>query len=106
MACEVVWTAHARCDVDEAVRYIAEKLGSPRAAAAHLDAFEDAVERIAEFPELYQISSQPSCAARGLRVCFAKRYAILYSYDGAGVATIHRVISTLRDYGALLGHSE
>lgn len=106
MGCEVVWTAHAARDVDEIVAYIAQALASPQAAADQLDAFDEALQRIEAFPELYKISSLPSCAARGIRVCLAKRYAMLCSYDGKSKrATIHRVVSTLRDYGALVARS-
>lgn len=104
MAYEVVWTARARADVDSAVKYIAAVLDSPTAAAEHLDAFLDAVEQLADSPELYAVSQQPSLAARGLRCCFVKRYVMLYSFDGSRVV-IHRVFSMLQDYAKLIERS-
>ena len=104
MDCEVVWTQHAERDVDSIIAYIATVLASPIAAREHLDALEEAVDRIASAPLLYAVSQQPSLAARGLRACFVKRYVMLYSYDGDHLATIHRVFSTLRDYAAIIEH--
>ena len=101
MAYEVVWTSHARADVDSAISYIATILDSPTAAAQHLDAFLEAVERLADAPELYAISPQSSLVARGLRCCHVKRYVMLYSFDGNRVV-IHRVFSMLQDYAKLI----
>ena len=64
----------------------------------------EAVDRIASAPLPYAVSQQPSLAARGLRVCFVKRYVMLYSYDVDRPVTIHRVFSTLRDYAAIIEH--
>lgn len=102
MDCEVVWTQHAERDVDGIIAYIATALASPIAAREHLDALEEAVDCIASAPLPYEVSQQPSLAARGLRVCFVKRYVMLYSYDGDRLVTIHRVFSTLRDYAAII----
>lgn len=102
MDCEVVWTQHAERDVDGIIAYIATVLASPIAAREHLDALEEAVDRIASAPLPYAVSRQLSLAARGIRVCFVKRYVMLYSYDGDRLVTIHRVFSTLRDYAAII----
>lgn len=102
MDCEVIWTQHAERDVDGTIAYIVAVLASPIAAREHLNAFEEAVDRIASAPLLYAVSQQPSLAARGLRACFVKRYVMLYSYDGDRLVTIHRVFSTLRDYAAVI----
>lgn len=102
MACDVLWTERAQQDVDDIVGYIAVKLASPQAAREHLIAFEDAVDRISNNPELYAISRQPSCAARGLRACFVRRYVLLYSYNGEDTVLVYRVFSTLQDYGSII----
>ena len=52
MACDVLWTERAQQDVDDIIGYIAVKLASPHAAREHLVAFEDAVDRISNNPEL------------------------------------------------------
>lgn len=105
MACDVLWTERAQQDVDDIIGYIAVKLVSPRAAREHLIAFEDAVDRISNNPELYAISRQPSCAARGLRACFVRRYALLYSYNDKDTVLVYRVFSTLQDYGSIIERS-
>lgn len=102
MDCEVIWTQHAERDVDGIIASIVAVLASPIAAREHLNAFEEAVDRIASAPLLYAVSQQPSLAARGFRACFVKRYVMLYSYDGDRLVTIHRVFSTLRDYAAII----
>lgn len=102
MACDVLWTERAKQDVDDIIGYIAVRLASPQAARDHMAAFEDAVDRISRNPELYAISPQPSCAARGLRACFVKRCVMLYTYHGEGAVLVYRVFSTLRDYASLI----
>ena len=102
MACDVLWTERARQDVDDIIGYIAVKLASPHAAREHLVAFEDAVDRISNNPELYAISRQPSCAVRGLRACFVRRCVLLYSYNDKDTVFVYRVFSTLQDYGSIV----
>lgn len=102
MACEVLWTDLARQDVDGIARYVSVNLASPRAARDCLAALEDAVERISRNPRLYAISRQPSCAARGLRAYFVKRYVMLYFYNDENPVLVHRVFSTLRDYASII----
>ena len=102
MACDVLWTERAQRDVDDIIGYIAVKLASPHAAHEHLIAFEDAVDRISNNPELYAISRQPSCAARGLRACFVRRYVLLYSYNDKDTVLVYRVFSTLQGYGSIV----
>lgn len=102
MACDVLWTERAQQDIDDIIGYIAVKLASPHAAREHLIAFEDAADRISNNPELYAISRQPSCAARGLRACFVRRYVLLYSYNGEDTVLVYRVFSTLQGYGSII----
>lgn len=101
MAYEVIWTASARNDVDEAISYIAVKLGSPRAACEHLEAFVAAAEQLSVMPEMCALSSQPSLARRGLRSKKVKSYVLLYDFNGERV-TVHRVFNGLRDYARLI----
>lgn len=102
MACSVLWTEQAQSDVDTIIRHTALVLASPQAAREHLAAFEQAAERMGHNPELYALSSQPSCAARHLRACFVKRYVLLYSSDGQTTVIVHRVFSTLQDYASII----
>ena len=102
MACDVLWTEHARQDVERAIRYIAIKLASPKAASELLDAIDGALEEISAFPEACRISSRPELSSRGLRVKRVKRYLVLYSYDGDTVI-ISRVFHSLQDYARLVG---
>ena len=110
MACNVVWTQRAGEDLREIIGYIAKTLASPQAAAQHLDAFEEAVERVSRMPELYAVSAQPSLSARNLRPCFVGNYVMLYNYDvtqnvdcePGGTVTIYRIFSTLQDYAKLI----
>lgn len=101
MACEVRWTASARSDVEGMVRHIAVVLGSPKAAAEHLDAFLAAADRISNFPEMHATGSQPALACRNLRPYLVKNYVVLYSYDG-DAAAVHRVFHARRDYARLI----
>ena len=105
MACDVLWTKHARKDVEHAVRYIAERLASPKAASDLLDAVDKAIEEISAFPEACHISSRPELFSRGLRVKRVKRYVMLYSYDG-DVVVVSRVFHSLQDYARLVRCAE
>lgn len=102
MACDVVWTDSARNDAERAVRYIAVNLGSPQAAGELLAALGEAVTEISLFHEAYAIREHPELKARGIRVKTAKRYLVLYSYDGQ-TATISRIFHSLQDYARTIG---
>lgn len=97
MGCEVRWTESARKDVDDAIRYIAVDLASPRAASSLLDAFEVAVDQIGAFPEGCPVGRHRALSTRGLRKKSVRRYVMLYSYDGETVV-ISRVFHSLQDY--------
>ena len=101
MGCEVYWSAAARTDVEQITRYIADTLGSPKAAGEHLDAFARTADDIALFPEACAVSAHPSLASRALRAKFVKRYVMLYSYDGDS-AIVSRVFHSLQDYARIL----
>lgn len=97
MACDVSWTAHARSDVDRIVGYVARDLASPQTALEHWETFWAAAEELSGTPELHAVSTQPSLAARNLRVRFVKNYVMLYRYDGQSVL-VFRVFHTRQDY--------
>ena len=105
MGCEVKWTASAKADVEGIMRHIAVVLGSPQAATEHLDAFVEAADRIAEFPDLGAVGSHPALVCRGLRPYFVKGYVLLYSHDG-GTAVVHRVFHMRQDYARLIENPE
>lgn len=105
MACKVSWTDAAERDVDSITRYIVQGLSAPAAASKLLDELEKAVERIASFPELYEVSPLTPLAKRELRACFVKRYVILYSCHPENGVTTARVFSTLQDYASIIARS-
>ena len=68
-------------DVDEAVSYFANTLGSPRAAADLLDGLDAEVARIREYPELRPYSQDPRLASRGYRKSVIGNFVLLYRVD-------------------------
>ena len=101
MGCEVRWTAAAKSDVESTLHHIAIVLASPKAASEHLDAFIDAANLLADYPELHAMGSHQSLASRGLRPYLIKNYVMPYSYDGHMVI-VHRVFHSRQDYARLV----
>ena len=67
-------------DVDEAVSYFANTLGSPRAAGL-LDGLDAEVARIREYLELRPYSQDPRLASRGYRKSVIGSFVLLYRVD-------------------------
>lgn len=61
-----------------AASYIAVKFGEPRAALALLEEFDEFVERVSDFPDIYPLCADETLADRGIRKALIKNYVALY----------------------------
>ena len=89
----VRWTYHARADLLEALRYLAEQ--SPQAAASFLDDIERAAASLAEFPERGAILRELEML--NVRQLVVGRYRLVYRVESGGVG-IARLIHGARDF--------
>lgn len=80
---KVVYLPTARRQLEEAVVYIAEELCSPDAAAALLDAVDEAVRSLMEMPYRHAIYPTLYTMKREVRFIPVKNYNVHYVVDEA-----------------------
>ena len=78
---KVVYLPTARRQLEEAVLYIAEELCAPDAAAALLDAVDEAAKSLTEMPYRYAIYPTLYAVKREVRFIPVKSYNIHYVVD-------------------------
>jgi plasmid stabilization system protein ParE len=61
-----------------AASYIAVRVGEPRAALELLDEFDDFVDRVSDFPDIYPLCADETLAFRDIRKALIKNYLALY----------------------------
>lgn len=72
-------------EYEEAMAYLAQQSAFPRVLRSLADAFDAAVDALAENPYAYPIDTGMSkVAGREIRKIAAQRYLLRYSVDGAG----------------------
>lgn len=82
MAYKILISEATHADVDRAIGYIAETLGSPGAAAALLDEYEYCLKLIRDNPYIFGLDLFVSEALnRQIRRCSVKRYSFYYLID-------------------------
>ena len=62
----------------EAANYIAVKFGEPRAALELLEKFDEFVDRVSDFPDIYPLCVDETLAGCGIRKALIKNYVALY----------------------------
>lgn len=78
MAFSVQVADEAYAGLENAVAYIVDVLCEPSAAAILLDAFDDLVDMVAAFPELYPLCVEERLASQGIRKALIEGYIALY----------------------------
>ena len=78
MSYSVRITAAAERDIINASDYIDFTLKNPKAADDLLDAVEDKVEELSDFPEKYKLVEDTVLASWGIRCVTVKNYLVFY----------------------------
>ena len=96
---KLVYLPAAERDLDESVKYIFKD--SPASAAAWLQSIDEALSRLASFPESGVVPRNARLAARGYRVVVIGQYLAFYVLK-PGDVEIRRVLRGRRRYAFLL----
>lgn len=92
---EIVWRPRASADLDGILVYIGMELDSPNAAETTANAIFDAIERVAELPEIGHVFFDEDLNHAYRRI-LVKSYWVYYSYDN-DTLVVWRIYHTLRD---------
>ena len=92
---DVVIRPRAQLDLESIYTYIAVALGSPQSAEGILEALYQAMERIAELPDLGTLLESERLS-RPYRRVLVKNYWVYYS-TGEQCVTIWRILHTRQD---------
>lgn len=92
---EILWRPRASADLEGILVYVGMELDSPKAAEATAAAIFEAVERVAEFPEVGRVFFDDDLE-RAYRRILVKNYWVYYSYDAESLV-VWRIYHTLRD---------
>ena len=76
---KITYLPLAESDLLEALDYIAHTLEAPKAASDPLSAFEDAVQRIAEFPYAFELYRTDRPMMDEIRKVPVKNYVLYYA---------------------------
>ena len=76
---KITYLPLAESDLLEALDYIAHTLEAPKAASDLLSAFEDAVQRIAEFPYAFELYRTDRPMKDEIRKAPVKNYVLYYA---------------------------
>ncbi len=88
----------ARCDIANAVNYIAEELFAPKAALDLLDALDKSISHLINFPYSCRVYQPVKPLEQEYRIMSVKNYAIFYTVDEQNkLVEITRVIYAKRD---------
>lgn len=97
MACRVITLNSVRSGLERIVRYVSEDLASPQAAQRLLDAYEQGLVTIAQFPLSHALCADPDLAKRGYRSFSVGRYIVLYRHADDAVVVSH-IFHQSQDY--------
>lgn len=101
MAYRVVILDEAQKEFRCIVAYLADVLGSPRAAARFMDEFDHQLGLVRDNPEIHSPSRMPELAARGYRPMLVNTYIALYKVGGDAIVVAH-VFHQSQDYARLV----
>lgn len=94
-------TRKAEQDIDEAADYIEFELFDPQAADALLEAVDEAVAALSEFPERYRLADDSVLKSWGIRFFAIKNYLVFYMIDNKTVYVV-RFLHQRRDWITIL----
>lgn len=90
-------------DLREAAAYMRDALGSSKAAADFIAAFEDQVKALETFPEGRPLVRDYELAKRGYRWCPAGNFMMFYTVSRENLrVVVERVLYGARDWKSLL----
>lgn len=99
MSYRVIRTAKADEQLRDIVLYWAERTGSADQALMLLDRLEEAIMRLADFPESGPPARYAALRARSYRVLIAEKLLVFYKVDNAQkTVMIYAIVDGRRDY--------
>ncbi len=101
MASRVLVSGEAMADLEAIVSYLSRTLAEPVAAAGVLDAFDEFVQNVSTFPEMYSPVREPRLRRLGYRKAALKKYIALYRVQDETVLVAH-VFHQSQDYAKLV----
>ncbi len=101
MAYKVIASEQAASDLDSIVGYLVSTLGQPSSARDLLDAYDEVVENLSAYPEMYPRVIDPRLERMGYRKALLKKYVVLYRVQGDSVL-LARVFHQSQDYAKLV----
>jgi plasmid stabilization system protein ParE len=93
----------ANLDIECAITYIAETLAAPQAALDLLDALEESLSRLEDFPYSCRVYQPVKRLEHEYRILTVKNYAVFYTVnEQEKLVEIYRVLHARRDFAKLL----
>ena len=93
----------ANRDITDIVNYIAETLAAPQAALELLEALDESITGLKDFPYACRVYQTVKQLEREYRILTVNNYAVFYTVNESDkVVEIYRVIYAKRDLGRLL----
>ena len=90
-------------DLDEIFAYISSEIQDPNAAMSLLEAIENAILKLLEFPYKYQVARDAMLANKGYRMLPVENFAVFYLVDDERQSvSIRRVVYGKRNFKWLL----
>lgn len=103
MAFELFVTDAAQNDLEEAVEYVAHRLGNPSAASRMLDQVEECYDQLRQFPLLYEQCRDSRLRAMGYRRVVIGNFVLVYRpMEAEQTVYILRFFYGGRDYEKLI----
>jgi len=89
----------AENDLRDIVRYISSQLSAPMTALKMMDAFEEAIARLANMPKGYPLVSDERLNAMNYRKLIVKNYIIFFTIDDPSKSVnVERILYARRDW--------
>ena len=88
-------------DLNSIIRYIAEKLCAPQAAADFADEVDKTYGRLRENPFQFSLCNHPRLAREGYRRAVIKHYILVFKVDGKQVV-VYRYFYGRQNYSELI----
>ena len=98
---EIRYLPLASKDLADIITYIAHELKSPKAAMDLIDALDDAISRLAQFPYSCRVYQTEKPLENEYRVLPVKNYLVFYVVKEQ-VVEIHRVVYAKMDINKLI----
>lgn len=101
MAFRVLVADEAVTDLESIVSYLSGPLAEPGAAGSLMDAFDEFIQNVSAFPEMYPAVRESRLKRLGYRKAALKKYIALYRVQDEDVLVAH-VFHQSQDYARLV----